>query len=339
MLIYFDRNRRFFLVLCVVFLLVAGAAVHSGAFEDGRGEVLRLYVENLPGESEEEAVVYVCADRPLYEISRGGAVALGLTLELAEGWSCGEVIACGGTEGMTVTVGENENSLHILLDGRPPRGDDAQGGRLLQVAVSSSGSTPLSVRIHADGGCYYINENGEICSCPISAEVEMTESVSEESVPEPQESTAPRDDTTAETDFSQETETFFVTDTKVETQPETKPTAATGTGEVCGLPSAYVGCQETPVRDGGYAVRLLFLGEVPAIWVEGGGYLTFEITWIHSVEACEDGKIREYAGEWSVCTFRGLRAKGRYTFFVETEQGTVGLFYENGRFLGDHTNH
>ena len=96
--------------------------------------------------------------------------------------------------------------------------------------------------------------------------------------------------------------------------------------------SVFVGCQESAVREGTYAVRFLFAGATPVVCAEGGGCLRAEITEVPNPTGRSESDA--CAGDWSACTFRDLRAEGRYVFFVYTDHGTVRVLYENGRFGG-----
>jgi hypothetical protein len=96
----------------------------------------------------------------------------------------------------------------------------------------------------------------------------------------------------------------------------------------------YVGCQETKVTAGEYAVRFLFHGSTPVFCAEGGGQLALEITAEGQICAWGEQESTVYEGDFSVCTFRGLRAEGRYVFRVFAYGAWVQVIYDGGRFLG-----
>jgi hypothetical protein len=96
----------------------------------------------------------------------------------------------------------------------------------------------------------------------------------------------------------------------------------------------YIGCQETKVKAGEYAVRFLFQGATPVFCAEGGGQLAMEITAEGQICAWGEQESTVYEGDFFVCTFRGLRAEGRYVFRVFAHGAWVPVIYDGGRFLG-----
>jgi hypothetical protein len=96
----------------------------------------------------------------------------------------------------------------------------------------------------------------------------------------------------------------------------------------------YIGCQETKVTAGEYAVRFLFHGATPVFCAEGGGQLAMEITAEGQICAWGEQESTVYEGDFFVCTFRGLRAEGRYVFRVFAHGAWVPVIYDGGRFLG-----
>ena len=334
MLIIFYRNRRLCLLLFCLFLLIAVAAVHGGAAEDDAEErnILRLSVSEYETRDTGERVVYVCGDVSLYEAGGGGVVALLVGLELSAGWSVDEVTPLEGADGMTVTVtvSEAEGGVRVLLDGLPPEADRWDGNgrvRLLRVtAVQIAEGASFGIRICGDDGFYYIDGGGEICSVPVGEECLSTENTDDmtRDVTDPTEN---RETTGKSDDIMLETTTNSVQATTISSETATEPEDDTDTKKDRPR-SVYVGCQETPPEEGEYAVRFLFLGETPVVCAEGGGLLSLEVARTDVVEA--DGRC--YRGDWSLCTFRGLRAEGHYIFLVYTEQGVVSVSYTAGRF-------
>ena len=70
------------------------------------------------------------------------------------------------------------------------------------------------------------------------------------------------------------------------------------------------------------------------VCTEGGGCLRAEVQGADLIQAWSEGASEEYTGGWTVCIFRGLRAEGRYTFFVYTKCGVIRIRYDDGRFEG-----
>ena len=344
MLICFDSNRRICLIMCVIFLLVVssvftiGAVLQGEALERSEESILTIYVDVVMGPSKGEAMAYICADSSLYEISGGGAVGIIMTLELSSGWAFGEAVLPkefpDETEGMTVTARADEygDTLNILLDGTPPATDEKDEVRLVKVNLKSLADvTSLSIGLSVKGGIYYTRGNGEICTQPVKVMGYIPDPVgTEDSDENLQESTGEEDDSTAtiETMIPQVSDSVSEHDTEretcIETNVEDEPP----------VPFVYVGCQETPVTEGEYSVRLLFFGDLPAVLVEGGGYLTVEIENTHLVEAYVGGETRRYQGDWLLCTFHGLREDREYTFSIPSAQGEVNISYRDGRFRG-----
>ncbi len=322
-------------MLFILFLLIAGVAIRGGASEEGASEreILKLSLSESEIRDTGVRVVYVCADISLYEAGGGGVVALGMGLELSEGWSADEVTPLEGVEGMTVTVGMAEGGVRVLLDGVPPELDTADGGvRLLRVtAVPIAEETPFGLRIHMTDGFYYIDGGGEICYGPVGVGHLSTKNTDDMTCgvtdpPEIRETTGNSDDIIFETSTNNGQETTFALETAVEPEDDEADIKKDR------LKSVYIGCQETPVEGGGYAVRFLFSGETPVVCAEGGGLLSVEIAEADVVEA--DGEA--YRGTWSLCTFRGLRAEGDYLFWVYTEDGVICISYRSGEFQGQY---
>lgn len=369
MLILFDSNRRICLFLELIFGVMAAVTViaftvmRGGAF--GRGDAFGLYVDNRHTADGEEAAVYVCAEAPLAACGREGgeiAVALQFSLCISEGWSFGDVMPCEGAEGMTVTVGRGGDSLRLLIDGRAigragggaaetDRGSASAPVRLLRITVvpKHTDAAPCLVRLVDGGSLYYMEGSREASSMSIF-EMETSTGESDDIVS----GTGVSEEVPVVTDPETEADTVFhetVSEESIlETEEEPPPEPQTSESEDAsgseserepepdapgGMPfSEFVGCQETAVRDGEYAVRFLFFGSAPVVCTEGGGCLRAEVQGADSIQAWSEGASEEYTGGWTVCIFRGLRAEGRYTFFVYTECGVIRVRYADGRFEG-----
>ena len=337
MLISFRKNQILCRLLCVLFLVLVGMliAVRGGAVASDR-ETLGLYL------SEGEPVLYLCAEGSLYQSAQGGVLALRVTVLISEGWTLDSVVTCPSTEGMTVTVGGCQGEVCILLDGIPPDpGQEAGGGSLLELHLSrTEGSSPLSVTL-CEGEFYYMDPHFEVCTRPVSLP-ELSTDPSDDIIFS-QETTSKRDDIPPETGM----DVTAGDDTRLSEESTTREndmTADTACDTTCGgeldpegtasaLRSIYMGCQETPVREGEYAVRFLFVGETPVVCGEGGGLLRMEITKASAVEETVGQTTRRHEGNWSVCTFYGLRADRSYVFLVYTGEKVVSVCYNNGKYF------
>ncbi|MBO5511956.1 MAG: hypothetical protein J6B24_09505 [Clostridia bacterium] len=252
----------------------------------------------------------MCLSRGLYELAGERDLALLINLEASEGYTVEAVEPGEGAEGLTLTVGTlPARSVAVLLDGRVQAGAE---GAILRVKLSCGGEDePLQGGYmgvtggrYGEFALYTRNEAGEVELIPLvwmSGREEETEDVTAETVTEGEETAAEERDTVgAVTRESDETET-------VEPRPIDR----------------FLGCRETAVKEGRFAVQFLFSGsgrDTPVICLEGGGVLSLEVTYR------EDGV--------SFCTFRGLDGEGSYVFGVYTEQGWISVRYEKGRFCG-----
>ena len=78
---------------------------------------LYLEADGNPHPETGEKMVYLCMTASLDSLSGGGMVALGMTLEIGEGWIFDRVSVCEGAEGMTITseVGADGTRSHALI--------------------------------------------------------------------------------------------------------------------------------------------------------------------------------------------------------------------------------
>ncbi len=102
-------------------------------------------------------------------------------------------------------------------------------------------------------------------------------------------------------------------------------------------PVTYLGCQETPVRDGYYSVRFLFYGSsCPSIQVQGGGVLYETVTHPDRVDMWKDGNeyffYPDHKKDITVCTFRGLMDSREYKFLIQTENSDIMIMYTYGKY-------
>jgi hypothetical protein len=335
-----------FLTLAMAVILSSGVGVDEKTEPNG----IILCVDDTRVTDEGGGILYICAQAHS-QGGRGGkgvlAVALQFSLEVSEGWGFGEVTAWGWAEDMTVTVGRDGSRLHILIDGyvedtlgETGDGDEGVPSRcFLQIELIPLSAHPGDRRVQMEaGGClYYIDEKYEIDSLPIGWE---------------ESSTGLGDDIFTETPFDTSTDP---SETQTEAVSESHPveTAESSSAESSSAETAessfaewdtaepppvvegqYIGCQETKVKAGEYAVRFLFQGATPVFCAEGGGRLSLEITAEGQICAWGEQESTVYEGDFFVCTFRGLRAEGRYVFRVFAYGTWVQVIYDGGRFLG-----
>ncbi len=263
------------------------------------GNRVEVYVDQVG----EDFVVH--ADG-ITDLSEGHVVALCLIIEAEE--AIGAVVA--DVADMTVTTGRvSDRCVRVLIDG-VPRGDTL-------CRVKASGQVDIQM---TDNRIYIYGDTGVVTET-IACRQESGEST----------------DTALHTIDSICTGVFEPTEETTEARGEGKDTLIPeGTScdaadereetsevslEADEYEVRYIGCRESRVEDGLYAVQFLFDGrEVPVICVEGGGVLTVEQT----------------AGAWSICTFRGLRQTGKYRFYIYDSGGIICVLYENGSFRGQY---
>jgi hypothetical protein len=248
------------------------------------------------------------------------------------------VVLCPAAEGMTVTAGGGFGEVCILLDGVPPDlGVEDGGTSLLELRLTRmTGERPLSVQL-CKGEFYYTNPDFGICTRPVF--LHNLSTGGSDDIFFPQESTGKSDDISSEPgaeategDDTHAPEESTVLEDDITCGGETVP-AETVRGEAAdALPSVYVGCQETPVRDGEYAVRFLFFGSTPVLCGEGGGVLRMEITKTPVVEEAVGKTVLRHEGDWSVCTFYGLRTDRSYTFLIYADEEVIYIGYHNGKY-------
>ncbi len=325
---------RWTAIFCAVLLAVAGILQGTAAdvsenvtAEIAGAEAVHVYAVSERMSSLYEWAMHIYSSAPLYASSDGRPTALLLSLRLPDGWVA-EVTADVGAEGMTLTAAQNGTDLRILLDGYPPQGDAEDGKRLLRVVISadpyqepSVEAIEPAVRLYAEesegGGLYYMGADGGICRVPLVVKNDLEEREESEEF-----TTGNSDDT------ERETEVCTAPRDDISPKPESG-------GEGKDFSSIYMGCQETAVRDGTYAVRFLFRDgdSTPVVCARGGGVLTMEASsapWIEAYPENSATPVR-YDGDWQVCVFRGLKREGNYEFFVYTAEGIVKVRYRSGK--------
>ncbi len=326
--------------LCVAFLCVvalAGTAVRGVANE---GMALMLCAEPVET-GEGRAVFAVSLSRAAVEVSAGDAVAVRLTAEVPRGWSVVGVTAAEGAVGLTVTVGvprqdggSDGRAVAVLLDGYPTTEEGHMAGRLVYITMErTAGDARAALRLTFGGGAegwlYVRRTTGDIETVRLyAAGTEWTQVVTESDTL----GTDTVDGTGCERESTTETATAAT-----ETEASSKIDVMTGTvveaGGTEGGAGAFLGCRETAVRAGTFAVQLLFeVGAVDAavVCVEGGGVLSLEC---HTVASVADGMGEREPPLWRAYTYRGLLAEGQYRFWVYTDRAVVEIRYHNGRFV------
>ena len=312
-----------------------GYAVGEGGGELGLYTILDE--ECAVGEEGRELVL--CAEGSLYELAEGGALALRVSLRISEGWTVEAVTPCPATEGMRVTVGSSPGEVRILLDGFPPNLGISEGDRsLLEIRlIRTLGDSPPGATL-CKGEFYYMNPNSEICTRPVRLpEISTPNS---DDIIFSEETTDKRDDMDLETSsavtIGDDTQPPAESTAESDDMSDIDETAQQTTlpeEPVTTFPSVFMGCQETPVREGEYAVRFLFFGSTPVVCGEGGGVLEMEITQAFAVEEVVGKHTHRYEGDWAVCTFYGLRADRSYIFFIYTNEEVVSVCYRNGKYV------
>ena len=197
--------------------------------------------------------------------------AILMEISAPDGCRWQDVSAGEGAEGMILTHGDLGNeTIKILLDGIF-EGDS--GSPLLWLWLDSPLGLGEQVTVTGEGGgelfLYILRKGGQVERIPLSVvwEGENTLETTE---------TAETAEETVEDETGGASET---TDTQGRTESNTAPDS------VCPLPTdpdpspvaTFLGCRETGVTEGTYAVQFLFGGEgegTPVLCMEGGGILS-----------------------------------------------------------------
>ncbi len=304
-----------------------------------------------------KAVGYVSLSEDLFGISGGDALAMLVTLEISEGWRMETVSCTHQDQEMQLTVSFSEENCRaaVLLDGYPSEilGD----GCILTVELVREEDTHLPCRLTVSPGrygkaaIYCRSERGEIRAVPLTFTLFVPSDTSDlsESPDPPNTETEPSDPLEADTETEREESSMQETPTSLpeETEREEAPPADTGQREPVTDPSEdpgepltrFVGCRETPVRDGAFAVQLLFCGEMaytPVICFSGGDRITVEVV---GTDLKGIGEGESFCGSLAsdhlyACTFWELPAEGDTVFFVESNRKTLRVIYRNGIFMG-----
>ena len=291
-----------------------------------------------------EAVGDIFLSESLHGISGGEGVAVLLTLEVSEGWRMEKIEEASHAPEMRVTaeLWDGNRRAAVLLDGYPR--EEAGDLPLLTVTLARAGEGDLPCRLtvgpgrYGEEAVYYRDGSGGIRTRPLRfAAPPLWDTTAEEEASACPDS-PPREETEGgsmqetPTEPAEERETGQDPEgTPLEEEPSEEPDEGEREPSVC-----FIGCRETPVRDGRFAVQLLFRGEwayTPAVCFSGGSGVLLEVTEVDGREIMGG----EVPYEWEndrlyACTFGGLSAEGEVLFFVETPGGIVRVIYRNGIF-------
>ena len=246
--------------------------------------------------------------------------AILLEVEAPDGGRWQAVTAEEGAEGLILTHGDlGEKTVRILLDGVCEGNSDSP---LLWLWLDCPLGLGEGVTVTGEGGgellLYVLRDGGRIEKIPLSVVWEGDEAIVE----------------TAETPSTPETTYTPETVEKAETEgavlpPDTEEPPPTDSTP---FPTAtFLGCRETGVGEGMYAVQFLFGeegGGTPILCMEGGGALYLSCGIMEGLAGERGAEVRRF------CTVQGLSADRKYVFWVGTEDGWVTVTYEGGIFGG-----
>ena len=315
MLIKYFRNIRFILwvcLLCIFFALCVPLCEGSTYEYDGccvydrKEEDICFYsVENEDERGYFRRVFYLHASSTFLTVVGDGDLAILLRFSVAKNWKIDSVRGICEGENLQITVSDG----YILLDGALERGSVDHGEVcLLKITVvkeNDTGSIPFYLRWEERQEDFlYVKHKDERISAHTYVYRDIPD-LPEEGEVVPSETLSPEVlETTTE-------EEIVTVGEPSESDPEVEAVS-----EV-----TYLGCQETSVQNGQYAVRFLFYGsDCPMIQIEGGGVLYVTVTHPDRVKVWEAGKQTFFCPdphrEMVVCTFYGLLSDRTYTFSI-----------------------
>lgn len=354
MLQYYRMNQRLFAgILGLLFVWITLFLTLDSEAEDGsKGAVLAVTAQRT-GEDRAAGEVRLAVSLPAF--THGRAVALLLTLEASEGWVITGIAPGSAARGLTLTAGETGGgTVSVLLDGKFEdicfqSAEDGEDMTLLQAELrrdkprAEGESEPNLLSVREGSAVLYCLEipeeaGGGVSMIPISVTYgrENTAPGTEDTTHSPEEPTRGTQES-GETEAAEETEASERDDATYkapsgESQGEWTPSVPEddrGEGELPEPRGILLGCQETAVQEGIYAVRFLFSeAYLPVVCVRGGGVLRLEAgETVMDLTECAGSMIRTY-------TFRGLSEAGEYEFRIYTREGVISVLYSRGRFLG-----
>lgn len=268
-----------------------------------------------------------------------GAILLEVNAPDGGRWQA--VTAGEGAEGLVLTHGDlGKETVRILLDGIF-EGDsdspllwlwlDGPLGEGEHITLTGEGGGELLLYVLRDGVC--------VERILLSVEWEGNEDRTEtsEEVSEADPGGVP--ETTDVTETTEPPETTDATDATDATEspdgletvppPETEEPFATDT--VPSPMATFLGCRETGVGEGMYAVQFLFDGEgvgTPVLCMEGECALYLSCGTMEGLAGERGAEVRRF------CTVEGLLADRKYVFWIGTKEGWVTVTYEGGVFCG-----
>ena len=345
----------------------------------------------------EEAHTYVlCITPPLGAVCGETRIVLDTEVMISEGYEVSALSLSSACGEMVLTEGAVEGcggGIRLLLDGPAPtfHGDEGDTPLVLLTVVPVGGppsgpqsgspsGTPLSMyakdpRLYALGETEVLEwDLGAVPFVRDEPSIETSNETLNETLNETSNeiSTEPATDPGIETEIESapnETASDVTTDSPITDAPWETAAGSPPVGPPTGPPTVitrFMGCQETPVHEGSYGVRFLFLGEdvrsamvsaaetalraaaetalkaaagLTPVWcMEGGGVLRlFTESHREITEYAGKSEITHEAGEgqlWYTCTFYGLNPERVYVFWVQTEEEILRVIYKNGVFSG-----
>ncbi len=386
------RKWLFYGILCASLLLLCLSTVQAEEGGEGRIEVFSTVCaeenDTACGENPALCAAWTVSLRaPASLIRSGEAVAVRITVAVAPEWKILHIsVPTGGEEDVWHgTVGapkEAGSSITVMLDGVPDLQRDADTekgsvtidlfsvraalpeGKDTAAFEGSLTASPLELTL-PDGALYVRRLNGRVVCYPAMVlldaapapwesepdAVPESPGAPETLMPEPPSETVPAHAESAELT---ESTALALSQPPVSAEAVEPPAPEE-------LPRSslwFVGCCETPVSDGSFAVRFLFYVPTPAttgtgegstptgaartpvICLEGGGVLTVETEPADPAAAVmllgaweqATGATVDAGGQLWMCTFRGLRSEREYDFFVDAGTDFFRVFYEQGRF-------
>ncbi len=326
------QKKGFSALLCLFFLVTVGSC-HlllriggEGISADGG---ICFYWKEVEGNRDADThTLYLCASFSSIEPDSGENFAVLLRFATDDAWHLSSAEGIMEDGELHVTVGDRG----ILLDGTLPVGEMVPLVRM-KWKRSGEGSFSLRWRQTEQDRLYVQGRNGTIRDYGFSVVdvVPCPEAVTTHAVSTEGSTCTDREETCALTDATEgtpETEAWDTRDEASSESPSRDPEK----------PLIYLGCQETQVREGEYAVRLLFSGDrCPAIFVEGGGAICVDISRLTEVEIW-DGEacltvVSQTEEGFLACTFRHLRRDRTYTFHIISEEETLAVCYKDGEYV------
>ena len=338
MLTKYQKNIWFHAFLCLFFILftvcitVCRGSVYGWTNEkeiyECREDIRFFWEEGKESREDEGHVLYLYASSALQDTVEDGIMAVRLCFSLQDGWKIDSAQGICEGKAINVTVGEGCVLLDGVLETEKYASDNEFVCLLRMEVTQAEGDKPVQIQWNPDErDLLYVKGRDQQVSvhrfnCIESPHPPLeTESYPPE--PPSEGSTIPE---------GEETDTQKEENTRAETEEIQTDTLETEESTV-----TYLGCQETPVKEGQYAVRFLFYGSFcPMIYVWGGGVICASVTHPDRVDMWKNGEqlffVPERENRLTVCTFRGLSADGVYEFLITTGEGEHSIAYTYGEY-------